>query len=159
MHSCLVWYPICRSTLVPMSRATWNRQWRWPRGWKRTKEVMGPKPVAVKDPENLKSKTNKGMLCRCKGVRPEVQFWWSKAKANRSRAKARDARAINSKIRNAEEGSSRASVTIVVETTQCGTAKSGRTLKRNSNPRETDCPAPFAHTDGPPGLCKWINRN
>ena len=43
----------------------------------------------------------------------EGQSWWSKV--NRSRVRTRDARAISKRIRNAEEGSSKANVTTVVE--------------------------------------------
>ena len=77
----------------------------------------------------------------------EGQFWWSKV--NKSKVKARDARAINRRIRNAEEGSSKANTTIVVAIMRCGTAKNGRISRRNFSPRETDCPVHFTHTDWP----------
>ena len=81
----------------------------------------------------------------------EVQFQWSKI--NRSKVRARDARAISRRIRNAEEGSSKANATIVVAIMRCGIAKNGRILRRNFNPWETDCPVHFAHANLPPGLC------
>ena len=87
----------------------------------------------------------------------EGQFWWSKV--NKSNVRARDARAISKRIRNAEEGSSKANATIVVAIMRCGTTKNGRISRRNFSPRETDCPVHFAHTNWQPGLCFWISRN
>ena len=152
MHSCLCLYPICKNMLELTFRVTWSKRWQWPSGWRHTKVEMGPEPVEPKGQRNLKSKTNKVMWRRCRGIHLEALFWLSKA--NRSKIRDGDVRAISRREnKNVKEGSSKANATIVAEIMQCGTARSGKISRRNSNPRETDYPTPFAHTDGPLGLC------
>ena len=57
------------------------------------------------------------------------------------------------------EDERKCNATIVVVTTSCGIARSGRKLKRNFVPlREKTSLAPFAHTDGSLGWNRWISR-
>ena len=79
---------------------------------------------------------------------PSRWFKWSR-KIRRKRAKV--ARGLVEK-RPREEDERRYNATIVVATTSCGIVRSGKKLKRSFvPPRETENPAPFAHTDGSPG--------
>ena len=84
--------------------------------------------MGAKDPRNSKKKTNRGVWRRCKRIHLEGQPWWSKV--NRNRVRARDARAISKRIRNAEEGSSKANTTIVAEIMRCKTAKEWKDIKK-----------------------------
>ena len=63
------------------------------------------------------------------------------------------------KIKTRGEDGKRFNATIVVATTSCEIARSGRKSKRNSvPPREKISAAPFAHTDGTPGWNPWAIR-
>ena len=117
----------------------------------------GAKASGNKGSRKFKKQNKQGSVMQCREMHLEGHFWWSKV--NRSKVRARDARAISKRIRNAEEGSSKANSTIVVAIMRCGTAKNGRISRRNFSPQETDCPVHFAHTGWPPGLCFWIGRN
>ena len=58
--------------------------------------------------------------------------------------------------RGEDEG--KCNATIVVATTSCGIARSGRKLRRNFVlPREKSSPAPFTHTDGSSGWNPWTD--
>ena len=77
---------------------------------------------------------------------------------NCSRRRARADQAQVERRPRGEDGK-RFNATIVVVTTSCEIARSGRKSKRNSvPPREKISPAPFAHTDGTPGWNPWTIR-
>ena len=90
------------------------------------------------------------MWHRSRGARmgePSRWFKWSR-KIRRKRAKV--ARGLVEK-RPREEDERRYNATIVVATTSCWIARSGRKLKRSFvPPRETENLAPFAHMDMSP---------
>ena len=112
-------------------------------------EVMGPR-LEEKDPKSLKAR-KRVVWRKSKGVNLGGPSRWSKWLKNSNKRRARVVRVLVGKRPNGEDGNG-FNATIVAETTSCGIARSGRKSKKNSVlPRETESPAPFAHTDGSPG--------
>ena len=113
--------------------------------------------VGGKGPKKYKNQ-KKGMSMQVEGSSPGGLFKWSNPSRNNTQRKARVARAWVERRPRGEDGK-RFSATIVVVTTSCEIARSGRKSKRNSvPPREKISLAPFAHMDGTPGWNPWTIR-
>ena len=115
----------------------------------------GPRRQA-KDPKSLKLK-KKGNVAQVEGSSfggtvQVVQVVKKAAKEGQGWLRAQVER------RPRGEDGGKCNATIVVATTSCGIARSGRKLRRNFvPPREKTSPAPFAHTDGSPGWNPWTD--
>ena len=151
MLFCLDYSHTYRNMLESVCRVTWMLPSPWPNVWTYTVVEMGPRQVE-RDPRFLKIKNRKkGMWRKLRGARlgePPRWFRWSK---NILKKRARVARGLVEK-RPREEDERMYNATIVMATTSCKIARSGKKLKRSFvPPRETENPASFAHMDGSPG--------
>ena len=145
-----------RSTWEPMCREIWRLPSQWPSVWRFIVVETGPRQVK-RDPRNSKTR-KRGCRRRSKGVRLGELSRWSKWLKNRSRRRARAARAQVERRPRGEDGK-RFNATIVVATTSCWIARSGKKSKRNFiPPQEKTSPAPFTHMDGSLGWNPWTTR-
>ena len=103
-----------------------------------------------KGPKKFK-KQKKGMSAQVEGSLSGETVQVVQVVKNHSRRRARADQAQVERRPRGEDGK-RFNATIVVATTSCEIARSGRKSKRNSvPPREKIRPAPFTHTEGTPG--------
>ena len=155
--SCLDCSRTCKSTWGPMCREIWRLPSQWPNVWRCTVVETGPRRVE-RDPRNSKIRKRECRR-RSKGVRLGGPSRWSRLLKNRSKRRARAEFGLWWKEDQEGRTRKRFNATIVVATTSCEIARSGKKSKRNSvPPREKISPAPFAHMDGSPGWNPWTTR-
>ena len=109
-----------------------------------------------KGPKKFKNQ-KKGSVAQVEGSSSGGTVQVVQAVKNSSQRRARAAQAqLERSQRGEDEG--KCNATIVVVTTSCGIARSGRKLRRNFVFLwEKSSPAPFAHTDGSPGWKPWTD--